>query len=207
MKKIAIIGSAGAGKTTLARSLHSILNIRVVHLDRVFWQPRWKKKPKDARREIIEKIVKNREWIIEGTYLSLSEARLDAADTIIFLDVNPFICIYRIFRRHRLFWPWNRLINKQQRDRVELKRRDLPEGSVDKLTPLYILKVLFFPLLGRRTLIKKLDNYDSKEVHYLQSTKEVEAFLAQLEAQTNEKNNSARIPSTPRNRQLALERR
>jgi hypothetical protein len=204
MEKIAIIGSSGAGKTTLARSLHSILNIRVVHLDRVFWQPHWKKKPKDTRGEIIEKIVKNPEWIIEGTYLSLSEARLDAADTIIFLDVNPLICIHRIFKRHRLFWPLNRLIIKQQHDRVGFKRRDLPEGSVDKLTLLYILKVLFFPFLDRRTLINKFDNYGSKEIIYLRSTKEVEAFLAQVDAQTNTTSNSSETRSTPRNRQIAL---
>ena len=62
---------------------------------------------------------------------------------------------------------------------------------------------------GRVMLKQKLLLYksNSKNIIRLRSTKEVEAFLAQLEAQTNEKNNSARIPSTPRNRQLALARR
>ena len=49
MEKIVIIGSPGAGKSTFARKLGSILKIKVVHLDRVFWQPGWKEKPKILR--------------------------------------------------------------------------------------------------------------------------------------------------------------
>ena len=84
----------------------------------------------------------------------------------------------------------------------------LPEGCKDKLNfdPYIESAYLSHFEVGER-LSKKLHNYKSKHIIRLHSTKEVESFLAQLEAQTNEKNNSARIPSTPRNRQLALARR
>jgi len=209
MERIAIVGSTGAGKTTLARKLHSILNIKVVHLDRVFWQPGWKRKPKDTREDILENIIQDKMWIIEGTYLSLSDPCLNAADTIIFLDIKSSICLRRIVRRHRPFWRLRGLILKQKREYQELRRRDLPEGSVDKLTLLFIVKVIFFPVLGRRKLIKKLEAYTTqdivpKEIIWLHSTEAVDAFVAQLAAQTNEKNNSAEFPSTPINRQVAL---
>jgi adenylate kinase family enzyme len=69
-ERIVIIGSAGAGKSTLAQKLGSVLNIEVIHLDRYFWQPKWKEKPRDTRIEILQELVQEERWIIEGTYLS-----------------------------------------------------------------------------------------------------------------------------------------
>ena len=71
MNRVVIIGSPGAGKSTLARKLDSILNINVIHLDRVFWEPGWKEKPRETRIDILQKIVQEKQWIIEGTYLGV----------------------------------------------------------------------------------------------------------------------------------------
>ncbi len=49
MKRIAIIGSAGAGKSTFARQLSTKLNIEVYHLDAILWKPNWTGTPKDER--------------------------------------------------------------------------------------------------------------------------------------------------------------
>ena len=84
MDKIVIIGSPGAGKTTLARALGPLLKVKVFHLDRLFWQRDWKGKTTETRIDILQHLVQEKQWIIEGTYLSSSEPRLDAADTIIF---------------------------------------------------------------------------------------------------------------------------
>ncbi len=52
MKKIVIIGSAGAGKSTLARELGKILGIEVVHLDLYFWRSDWHEIPRNERVKI-----------------------------------------------------------------------------------------------------------------------------------------------------------
>jgi adenylate kinase family enzyme len=193
MDRIAIIGSPGAGKSTLARRLGRKLKIQVVHLDRNFWLSGWKQKPLAVRIGFLQDCVRKRQWIIEGTYLDSSEPRLDAADTIIFLDIPFFICLYRIIKRHF----------KCQGQH----RHDLKVGCPDKLTLIRILKVLVFPIRGRLMLKHKLRIYRSKYIIKLSSTEEVEAFLAQLEARTNEKNTTIGIPSIPRNRQLTSARR
>lgn len=168
MEKIVIIGSAGTGKSTFARKLGSILNIKVYHLDRVFWQRGWVIKPRETRIDILQHLVQDKQWIIEGSYLSSSEPRLNAADTVIFLDNAPLVCLQRIIKRHLKYH--------------EHSRRDIPEGSKDKLTLLLISKVLVFPFRGRRALIQKLRNYEwSKQIIWLRSGKEVEDFLAILE--------------------------
>src|SRR5260370_23338407 len=99
-EKIVILGSSGAGKSTLARELSRMLNIKVYHLDRLFWQRGWKGKTRDTRIDIIQDLVREQQWIIDGNYLSASELHLNAADTIIFLDISPLVCLQRIIKRH-----------------------------------------------------------------------------------------------------------
>jgi adenylate kinase family enzyme len=167
MEKIVIIGSSGAGKSTLARRLGSILNINVIHLDRVFWQRGWKEKPRDTRIDILRRLVAEKQWVIEGSYLSSSEPRLEAADTIIFLDLSPLVCLWRLIMRHL-------------KDRGR-SRRDLPMECTDKLSICLLLKVLAFPLFEKKELEEKLLQFASEEVIRLHSPEEVERFVAQLE--------------------------
>lgn len=168
MDKIVIIGSSGAGKSTFARELGSILKIKVFHLDRCFWQRGWKVKTRDTRIDILHEIVRKERWIIDGTYLNSSELHLNVADTIIFLDIPPLLCLWRLTKRHRAYYGRS--------------RRDIPEGCTDRLTELLILRVLTFPLHDRRTIKQKLRSYKSKQIIWLRSGKEIKDFLAQLGA-------------------------
>ena len=178
MEKIVIIGPSGAGKTTLARELGFLLKIKVFHLDRLFWLRGWKRKTRDTRTDILQNLVlRDKRWIIEGTYLNSSKQHLNIADTIIFLDISPLLCFQRLIKRHREYY--------------RRSRRDIPEGCTDKLTLLRILKVLIFPLRGRRTIIRKLRNYNSKQIIWLHSAKEVEDFLVRLVQVVDEKDVSS----------------
>lgn len=191
MNRIVIIGSPAAGKSTFARDLGCILHINVVHLDRVFWEPGWKQKPKDTRIDILQEIVREKQWIIEGTYLGTSEPRLYASDTIIFLDTPTLLCLKRLLKRY------------MSGGRIH---RDIPNGCHDKLSLIRILKVLVFPIRGRSMLGYELRKYKSKHIIRLGSIKEVENFLARLEPQANEKKKFSKTRSVAGKRQLALAR-
>ncbi|CAN5686044.1 hypothetical protein BH24CHL4_BH24CHL4_24990 [soil metagenome] len=41
MQRVTIVGSAGLGKSTLARRLGTLLDLPVAHLDTLYWQPGW----------------------------------------------------------------------------------------------------------------------------------------------------------------------
>ena len=176
MEKIVIIGSPGAGKTTFALELGKTCKSKVFHLDRLFWDHAWKRKSRDARIDTLSKIVLEKQWIIEGTYLSSSEPRLEEADTIIFLDMCPLLCLQGIIARH-----W--------------KRRgkpcyDLPKGSTDKLTLSRIWKVLTFPFTDRKKLIQILNKYESKQIIRLTSRRKVEEFVLKEQKQAPQESSS-----------------
>lgn len=172
MKKIVIIGSPGAGKSTLAQELGRILDIEVIHLDRYFWQPGWKEYSRQERITIEQKIINTRDqWIIEGSYLGSSDNRLRAADTIIFLDTPYLLCLWRVATRYIKSYG--------------ITRSDLPEGCTDRFDIRRIAKILHFPLVRRKWLLAKVNdikqlslNTDSvKNVIVLTSNMESKEFL------------------------------
>ncbi len=175
MKRIAIIGPPGAGKTTLAKELERIHDIRIYHLDRIFWERSWKGKHRDARIDILQRLIGEKQWIIEGFYLRSSHPRLEAADTIIFLDMPPLLCLHRLFTRHL-----------QQRG---LSRRDIPLECTDKLDLWLVLKVLSFRFQDRMQLKRLLHTCEqgkTKNIFHFRSPEEVTTFLAQQEQQVTE---------------------
>jgi len=182
MKKIVVIGSPGAGKTTFANQLGDILGIEIIHLDRHFWYSRWWEHSRKIRKIREQELTANKEqWIIEGTYLGSSTHRLNQADTIIFLDVPPVLCLQRLIKRH-----------------YELRgcsRSDIPERCTDKLNLRCILKVLVFPFRGRKELEKRLRNCLPKEIIPLHSNTEVQDFLLQQKHGIFEREPTSRMSS------------
>jgi len=45
MKRILVIGSGGAGKSTVATRLAQLLDLEVNHLDKFYWRPGWVETP------------------------------------------------------------------------------------------------------------------------------------------------------------------
>jgi adenylate kinase family enzyme len=99
MRRVAILGSGGAGKSTLARALGERLGIEVVHLDRLFWRPGWEPMPTDEWRAVVARVVEGDSWITDGNYSSTLDLRLAAADTVVLLDLPRRVTIPGILRR------------------------------------------------------------------------------------------------------------
>lgn len=98
-KKIAIIGNAGSGKTTLAFALHKKLHLPVIHLDQYYWLPNWQRVDFEIFNAQHEKLCKTESWIMEGSFSKTFPTRLAHADVIIFIDLPRRICIWRILKR------------------------------------------------------------------------------------------------------------
>ena len=99
MQRITIIGSGGSGKSTLAVRLGSLLQLPVHHLDSLYWKPGWVETERSKWVVIQQSLVDTGSWIIDGNYGGTIDIRLEASDTVIFLDMNRFTCLFRAIKR------------------------------------------------------------------------------------------------------------
>ena len=112
MKRVAILGRGGAGKSLLAQKLSAALDLPAIELDSIFWQPDLRPTPERDWAEIQRNLVEGDRWIIDGDlgpYDTGLELRLRAADTVVVLDFPLWRCVWQALRRSREtreFWTW-----------------------------------------------------------------------------------------------------
>lgn len=99
MQRVLIIGPCGAGKSTLARQLGERLALPIFHIDQLNWRPGWVETEKSALRARLDSIVAGDRWLIDGNYGGTLDARLNHADTIIYLDFPIRLCLWRLAKR------------------------------------------------------------------------------------------------------------
>jgi hypothetical protein len=74
-RRILVIGSGGAGKSTFARELGRRTGLPLVHLDLHYWRPGWTPTPPDEWLGRVRDLVREDRWIIDGNYLGSLEVR------------------------------------------------------------------------------------------------------------------------------------
>jgi adenylate kinase family enzyme len=94
-----VIGPGGSGKSWLARELSGALGISIIHLDSMYWQPGWVPRPQEEWEALQRRMADDEAWIVEGLHQRTVHVWLDAADTVIFLDVSALASIWRVARR------------------------------------------------------------------------------------------------------------
>ena len=103
IKKIAVIGNACSGKTTLSRVLAKEYSLPLIHVDTIQFLAGMKLRPPDETRAALQKYAKSESWLIDGFGpLNIIESRFAEADLIIFLRlplwVNYWWCVKRQFK-------------------------------------------------------------------------------------------------------------
>jgi hypothetical protein len=100
MKRVAIFGNAGAGKSTLARQLAEITRLPLYTLDKLQFTDGGEAVPTEKILLLHRELLKNEAWIIDGYGDdAMLWERLDTADTLIHVDLPLPIRYWRVTKR------------------------------------------------------------------------------------------------------------
>src|SRR5436309_208162 len=99
--RLHLVGGAGSGKSTLGDQLGRALGAPVYHLDALnFVEGTERTRPLEARIADATRIAAEPRWVTEGIFLGWTDALLQSADRIIWLDLPWPLALYRIVRRY-----------------------------------------------------------------------------------------------------------
>ena len=158
MKKIMVIGCPGSDKSTFSRTLHKLTGIPLFHLDMMYWNSDRTTVDKAVFREQQSNTLQKDEWIIDGNYGSTMELRLQACDTVIFLDYSLNVCLDGIKERRgkaRTDMPW--IENEEDAEFIEFIKN--------------------YNSQSRPKVMELLDKYSQKHIYIFKNRNEANDFL------------------------------
>lgn len=141
-RRILVLGSGGAGKSTLARALGERLGLPVIHLDIHFWSSGWRPTAAGEWQERVQQLMAGEAWVMDGNFSETLSLRMSRCDAVVFLDLPRLVCARSVLTR----WWRYRLRN----------RPDLPEGCPEKLDLQFLSWVWSFPSRSRPRVLQAL---------------------------------------------------
>jgi adenylate kinase family enzyme len=166
MRKVAVFGNAGGGKSTLARGLAEVTGLPLYPLDRIQFKAGGGAVPHEEYLRIHRDLLSRAEWIIDGFGCVASAwERFSAADTLIYVDL-PLLTHFR--------WVTKRLAKG-----LFVSPEGWPENSPLWSSTLDSYRVLWRCHRGLTPRYREMvvEAAASKRVHHLKSAAEMRAFL------------------------------
>ncbi|MBR3033579.1 MAG: adenylate kinase [Clostridiales bacterium] len=159
MRKVIVIGSPGAGKSTFARSLKEKTGLPLHYLDNIWHLPDRSTISREEFDKKLMEILLSDSWIIDGNYNRTIEMRLQYCDTVFLLDYPMEVCL------------------EGARARVGKKREDIP-WMEEELDPEFKSWIMDFPKTTLPRIYQLLEQYkEGKEIHIFKSREETKEYL------------------------------
>lgn len=158
MKKVIVIGCPGSGKSTFSRELQRKAKIPLYHLDMMYWNADKTTVEKKTFLERLDAVINTDGWIIDGNYASTMELRMEACDTVFFLDYPTDVCLDGVRAR----------MGKPRSDMPWIEKTDDEE---------FISYIKSFNESQRPQIFEMLEKYKDKSIVVFYSREEADEFL------------------------------
>jgi len=142
-RRVLVIGSSGAGKSTFAAALGQLLGLPVIHLDQEYWLPGWTEPARQAWRAKVGELAAGEAWVMEGNFSGTWDLRAPGADWILWLDLPRRVCLRRVLRR---------LVSNYGRVRA-----DMAPGCPERLDLAFLRHVWNYPKKQRPRVLPLLE--------------------------------------------------
>lgn len=163
-KRIMVIGCGGAGKSTFARKLASVLDLPVLHLDAFYWRPGWIEPPPAEWEETVRNLASREAWVMDGNYGGTMDLRLARAEVVVFMDFSRTACLWGVVKRRFRF--------------AGRSRPDMAPGCPERLDRRFVKYIWNYRKTRRPGVLRKLRGLpEGKRAFVLRSRREAEEFL------------------------------
>ena len=165
-KRIMVIGSPGSGKSTFSTKLAKITGLKLIHLDKEFWNNGW---IETAREDWVKKqkcLISGDKWIVDGNYGGTMDIRLEKADTVICFELSKAVCLLSYFKR---------VITN-----VNKVRPDMPEGCPEKFDFEFMKYIWNFPKTSGQRNIDRLEISRDKKIIVFKNRREANKYIIEL---------------------------
>ncbi|MDH6016650.1 adenylate kinase [Vibrio splendidus] len=168
MKKVAVFGKPGSGKSTISKALALATGIELHQLDSIVYKANGEFVEREVFDLAHDNIINSESWIIDGFGpLGSFNTRLEAADTLVYIDL-PYPISY-----------W--FVTKRMLKGLFIKPEGWPDGSsVIKGTIQSYKTLKLCPKFWNDDFRLRLElRAKEKEVHIIRSVSELNNFVRQ----------------------------
>jgi len=168
MKKVAVFGKPGGGKSTLSQNLSNATGIPLYQLDKIEYLRGGEKVSEDVYLQKHNEILQSDRWIIDGLgTIATFRERLSAADTLIYINLPLRVHYWWVTKR--LFTsPFSQPVGWPERSPM-IKSTLLSWANLRKSAKLWT------PEFSQ----KLAEIADHKTVYQISSTKQLNSFINQ----------------------------
>lgn len=168
MKKVAVFGKPGSGKSTLSKALSSNLNLPLHQLDSIVYEPSGELVSREVFDRAHSTILESEHWVIDGLGpIGAFHNRLQQADTLIYIDL-PYVLSY-----------W--FVTKRFLKGFFVTPEGWPEGySVFKGTLASYKTLKMCPKFWNNEFMESIQAQD-KDVYVIRTLSELNDFVLKLE--------------------------
>ena len=160
--KVIVVGCCGSGKSTLARELGAKTGLPVVHLDSLFWRADGTHVTREEFCRKLDEAMGHDRLILDGDFNSTYERRIEACDTVVFLDYDEKTCLEGVAAR------------------VGKERPDMP-WTEQEVSPELTAHIHAYATKTRPTLLSLLAKHPEKQVIVLKTRHEADLLLQTLQ--------------------------